>query len=143
MQQQHQQQPQDPDDYSFYYRDEDEILTEREDRLYTDENGIRRKVEKCILIGVENLSAQRKAKKAELYYDPLSGESVDPPCFTLDESMIEMRELVRTAGMEIVGEITQRLQKLIPKRMWDRAKYKKPRRSWKKRTRVPLYLMRN
>jgi GTP-binding protein HflX len=105
---------QDPDDYSFYYRDEDEILTEREDRLYTDENGIQRKVEKCILIGVENLSAQRKAKKAELYYDPLSGEA-EPPCFTLDESMTEMRELVRTAGMEIVGEITQRLQEVNPK----------------------------
>jgi GTPase len=104
----------DPDDYSFYYRDEDEILTEREDRLYTDEKGIRRKVEKCILIGVEDLSAQYKAKKAELYYDPLNGEA-DPPCFTLDESMIEMRELIRTAGMEIAGEITQRLQEVNPK----------------------------
>ncbi|KAL3903172.1 MAG: hypothetical protein SGILL_010546, partial [Bacillariaceae sp.] len=107
---------QDPDDFSFYFRDEDEILTEREDRLYTDENGIRRKVEKCILIGVENLTAQRKAKKAEMYYDPLSGDDmVEPPCFTLDESMIEMRELVRTAGMEIVGEITQRLQEVNPR----------------------------
>jgi GTPase len=104
----------DPDDYSFYYRDEDDILTEREDRLYTDDKGIRRKVEKCILVGVEDLSAQHKAKKAELYYDPLSGEA-EPPCFTLDESMIEMRELIRTAGLEIAGEITQRLQEVNPK----------------------------
>jgi GTPase len=104
----------DPDDYSFYYRDEDEILTEREDRLYTDEKGFRRKVEKCILVGVEDLSAQHKAKKAELYYDPLNGEA-EPPWFTLDESMIEMRELIRTAGLEIAGEITQRLQEINPK----------------------------
>ncbi|KAG7346394.1 GTP-binding protein [Nitzschia inconspicua] len=104
----------DPDDFSFYYRDEDEILTEREDRLYTDEKGIRRQVEKCILVGVEDLSVQYKAKKAELYYDPLNGEA-EPPCFTLDESMVEMRELIRTAGMEIAGEVTQRLQEVNPK----------------------------
>lgn len=104
----------DPDDYSFYYRDEEDILTEREDRLYTDARGIRRTVEKCILVGVEDLSVQRKAKKAELYHDPLS-EGAEPPCFTLDESMIEMRELVRTAGLEIVGEITQKLQEVNSK----------------------------
>lgn len=104
----------DSDDFSFYYRDEDDILTEREDRLYTDDKGIRRKVEKCILIGVEDLSAQYKAKKAELYYDPLNGDA-DPPCFTLDESMIEMRELIRTAGMEIAGEVTQKLQEVNPR----------------------------
>jgi GTPase len=105
----------DPDDFSFYYRDEDEVLQEREDRLYTDENGIRRKVEKCILVGVEDLSAQRRAKRAELYYNPLENENVDPPCFSLDESMIEMRELVRTAGLDLTGEVTQRLQEVNPK----------------------------
>jgi GTP-binding protein HflX len=104
----------DTEDYSFYYRDEDEMLTEREDRLYTDENGIRRKVEKCILVGVEDLTAQRKARKAELYYDPLTGDA-DPPCFTLDESMIEMRELIRTAGLDLAGEITQRQKEVNPK----------------------------
>jgi GTP-binding protein HflX len=104
----------DPDDFSFYYRDEDDILTEREDRLYTDEHGIRRKVERCILVAVEDMSAQRKAKKADLYYDPLSGEA-DPPCFSLEESMTEMRELIRTAGLDLAGEITQRLQEANPK----------------------------
>jgi len=102
------------DDLSFSYRDEDEILTEREDRLYTDENGIRGKVERCILVGVEDLTAQRKAKKAELYYDPSSTEA-EPPCFTLEESMIEMRELARTAGLELYGEIIQRQKEVNPK----------------------------
>ena len=57
----------DGDDFSFYYRDEDEILTEREDRLYIDEHGVRRKIERCILVGVEDLAEQRKAKKAEFW----------------------------------------------------------------------------
>lgn len=104
----------DPDDFSFYYRDEDDILTEREDRLYTDANGIRRKVERCILVGVEDLSVQRKAKRAELYYDPLTGDA-ESPCFTLEESMIEMRELIRTAGLDLAGEITQRMHEANPK----------------------------
>eukprot|EP00535_Pseudo-nitzschia_heimii_P006927 CAMPEP_0197190346 /NCGR_PEP_ID=MMETSP1423-20130617/21493_1 /TAXON_ID=476441 /ORGANISM="Pseudo-nitzschia heimii, Strain UNC1101" /LENGTH=664 /DNA_ID=CAMNT_0042642707 /DNA_START=228 /DNA_END=2222 /DNA_ORIENTATION=+ len=102
------------EDFSFYYRDEDDILTEREDRLYTDENGVRRKIEKCILVGVEDLAAQRKAKKADLYYDPLSVEA-EPPCFSLEESMIEMRELIRTAGMSLEGEIIQRQKEVNPK----------------------------
>ena len=102
------------EDFSFYYRDEDDILTEREDRLYTDENGVRRKIEKCILVGVEDLAAQRKAKKADLYYDPLSADA-DPPCFSLEESMIEMRELIRTAGMSLEGEIIQRQKEVNPK----------------------------
>ena len=102
------------EDYSFYYRDEDDILTEREDRLYTDENGIRRKVERCILVGVEDLAAQRKAKKADLYYDPLSTEA-EPPCFSLEESMIEMRELIKTAGLSLVSEIVQRQKEVNPK----------------------------
>jgi GTP-binding protein HflX len=105
----------DTDDFSFYYRDEDDLLQEREDRLYTDENGIRRKIEKCILVGVEDLSVQRRAKRAELYYNPLENENIDPPCFTLEESMIEMRELIRTAGLDLSGEMTQRLQEVNPK----------------------------
>jgi GTP-binding protein HflX len=99
-----------------YFRDEDEILTEREDRTYTDDRGIRRKIEKCILVGVEDLSVQRKARRDELYIDPLSGESQSqPPCFTLEESMVEMRELIRTSGLDLCGEITQRLQEVNPK----------------------------
>lgn len=104
----------DDEDLSFYYRDEDDMLTEREDRLYMDENGVRRVVEKCILVGVEDLAAQRKAKKAELYYDPLSTEQ-EAPCFSLEESMIEMRELIRTAGLSLEGEIIQRQKEVNPK----------------------------
>jgi GTP-binding protein HflX len=102
-------------DFSFYYRDEDDILTEREDRLYMDHKGIRRKVERCILVGVEDLSVQRRAKKVEKYYDPLGADGALPPVFSLEESMIEMRELIRTAGMELSGEIIQRLQEVNPK----------------------------
>eukprot|EP00529_Nitzschia_sp_RCC80_P014100 CAMPEP_0113486204 /NCGR_PEP_ID=MMETSP0014_2-20120614/24876_1 /TAXON_ID=2857 /ORGANISM="Nitzschia sp." /LENGTH=726 /DNA_ID=CAMNT_0000379869 /DNA_START=305 /DNA_END=2485 /DNA_ORIENTATION=- /assembly_acc=CAM_ASM_000159 len=105
----------DADDFSFYYRDEDEAMQELEDRLYTDENGVRRKVEKCILVGVEDLSVQRRAKRAEAYYNPLENENVDPPTFTLEESMIEMRELIKTAGMDLSSEITQRQKEVNPK----------------------------
>mmetsp|Transcript_21913 Transcript_21913/g.45032 ORF Transcript_21913/g.45032 Transcript_21913/m.45032 type:complete len:653 (+) Transcript_21913:197-2155(+) len=106
--------PTDNEDVSFYYRDEDDMLTEREDRLYTDDNGIRRVVERCILVGVEDLAAQRKARKSELYYDPLDDEA-DAPLFSLEESMIEMRELIRTAGLSLEGEIIQRQKEVNPK----------------------------
>lgn len=106
----------DGDDFSFYYRDDDDILTEREDRLYMDDKGIRRKIEKCILVGVEDLSAQRRARKAELYYDAMAeDDGAEAPLFTLEESMIEMRELIRTAGLDLCGEMTQRLQEVNPK----------------------------
>lgn len=106
--------PTDNEDLSFYYRDEDDMLTEREDRLYTDENGIRRVVERCILVGVEDLAAQRKARKSELYYDPLDDDA-EAPLFSLEESMIEMRELIRTAGLSLEGEIIQRQKEVNPK----------------------------
>ncbi|KAL3942971.1 MAG: hypothetical protein SGBAC_002922 [Bacillariaceae sp.] len=102
------------EDFSFYYRDEDDMLTEREDRLYVDENGFQRKVERCFLVGVEALSEQRKARRAEQYYDPLNG-AAGAPCFSLEESLIEMRDLIKTAGMEVAGEITQRLQDVNPR----------------------------
>lgn len=105
----------DGEDFSFYYRDDDDMLTEREDRLYMDDKGIRKKVERCILVGVENLSAQRRARKADAYYDPLADDGAEAPVFSLEESMIEMRELIRTAGMELSGEIVQRLQEVNPK----------------------------
>lgn len=102
------------EDYSFYFRDDDDMLTEREDRLYMDDKGIRRQVERCFLVGVEALAEQRKAKRADRYYDPLNGEA-GPPCFSLEESLIEMRDLIKTAGMEVTGEITQRLQGVNPR----------------------------
>jgi hypothetical protein len=115
-------------------REQVDILEEREDRLYVDENGIRRKIERCILVGVENLSKRRKELRKnplpavdatqDFYAGPDSfladawdGESTPDPdvYFTLEESMSEMRELVKTAGMEIVGEVTQRLNEVNPK----------------------------
>jgi len=101
-------------EYAAFNRDEDDILTEREDRLYVDENGLRRKIERCILVGVEDLGKQRKAKRSERYYNPLEEEQ-EAPLFTLEESLIEMRELIRTAGMEIEAEVTQRLQEVNPR----------------------------
>ena len=130
-----------PDDSEFsgFERDEVGILEEREDRLYVDEFGTKRKIERCILIGVENLSRKRKQDRKHanrensdyLVQQPLlenydfyapeidSSEMVDKEdldiYFTLDESLTEMRELVKTAGMEIVGEVTQRLNEINPK----------------------------
>ena len=49
--------------FSDFDRDEDQILTEREDRFFIDEKGHRRKVERCILVGVEDLSEKRRLLK--------------------------------------------------------------------------------
>ncbi|KAL7578448.1 hypothetical protein ACA910_012838 [Epithemia clementina (nom. ined.)] len=131
------------DDGSFagYERDAVGILEEREDRLYVDEFGVKRKIERCILVGVENLSQKRKLERKLLrsmkdsdylqqqpllenydFYAPevdssiISDKNDDLDLyFTLDESLTEMRELVKTAGMEIVGEVTQRLNEVNPK----------------------------
>jgi GTP-binding GTPase N-terminal/GTP-binding GTPase Middle Region len=84
-------------------RDEANVLEEREDRLYVDQDGIKRKVETCILVGVENLTAKRNNQQSSNNF------------FTLDESMTEMRELIKTAGLELVGEVTQRLNQVNPK----------------------------
>jgi len=98
-----------------FMRDEDDILTEREDRLYTDEKGTKLVKEKCILVGVEDLSAARRSRSNRRTSDMTSGmimpgeEEHDEVYFSLEESMKEMRELIKTAGMECVGEITQRL----------------------------------
>lgn len=86
-------------------RDEADILEEREDRLYVDEYGVKRRVETCLLVGVEDHSARRRSDRG----------SDEQPYFTLEESMTEMRELIRTAGLECVGEITQRLHQVNPK----------------------------
>lgn len=131
--------------FAGYERDEVGILEEREDRLYVDEFGIKRKIETCILVGVENLSQKRKHELKDLrssskgsdyiqqqqqsllenydFYAPEfdsavlrdnNKEDLDV-YFTLEESLTEMRELVKTAGMEIVGEVTQRLNEINPK----------------------------
>ncbi|KAL7489399.1 hypothetical protein ACHAW6_015021 [Cyclotella cf. meneghiniana] len=93
-------------------QDEDRILTEREDRLFLINNT--QKVESCILIGVQDLSQIRRNKKAAR-----NGEKFDTDDFNLDfsleESMTEMRELIKTAGLQLRGEITQRLQEINPK----------------------------
>ncbi|GAX24620.1 GTPase [Fistulifera solaris] len=85
-------------------REEVDILEEREDRLYIDEFGVKRKVERCILVGVEELSAARRSQSDD-----------QQPFFSLQESMTEMRELIKTAGMEIAGEVTQRLNEINPR----------------------------
>ena len=88
-----------------YARDEDYILTEREDRMYAYQE--EREKEHCILVGCENLSYKRTsgAKIAEW----------ESQHFSLEESLTEMRELIKTAGMTCVGEVTQRLNNPNPR----------------------------
>ena len=103
-------------DQSSYSRDEDAILTEREDRFYVDDKGFRRKVETCILVGVEVVSELRKDRRRISKINPNSYDEDDwEQYFLLEESMREMRELVKTAGMDIITEVTQRLNDPNPK----------------------------
>lgn len=98
---------------SDFSRDEDDILMEREDRFYIDEKGERRKVENCILVGVEDLSAKWRLQKQmnqNMRYAEVnnvaavsSEDNNDNMLFTLEESLTEMRELIKTAGMVCVG----------------------------------------
>ena len=90
--------------------DEDRILTEREDRLFLTNSNIK-KIETCVLIGVEDVSALRRNKKEARRSDDVDF-TLD---FSLEESMIEMRELIKTAGLDLRGEITQRLQEVNPR----------------------------
>ena len=85
--------------------EEDRILTDREDRLFQYINNTQ-KIESCILVGVEDLSKARKAKK-------MNNELEES--YTLEESMVEMRELIKTSGLVLQGEITQRLQEVNPR----------------------------
>jgi len=107
-----------------YERDQDDMLTEREDRLYIDDSGRRVKVETCVLVGVEELAAMRKdrRKQQRLALAPASASSGGGDVqkeldvyFSLEESMTEMRDLIKTSGLELVGEITQRLNEVNPK----------------------------
>ncbi len=100
------------EDASFeYVRDEDDILTERESRLYVDESGQAALREKCILIGVEDLSARYKDRKMQRSKNPEEWEVY----FNLEQSMDEMRELIDTSGLELAGEVTQRMNEVNPK----------------------------
>lgn len=98
-------------DMMYSERDEDAILTEREDRLFVDKNGNRVKVERCILVAVEDLAAMRRSKRNAYIQNPEEAEVY----FSLEESMKEMRDLIETAGLELVGEITQRTNDVNPK----------------------------
>lgn len=106
----------------YYERDTDLILTEREDRLF--ENIV--EVEKCILVGVEDVNKMRRynyknADQLDLDIGTLTTTNVQQNAeikdlyFTLDESLTEMRELIKTAGLSLQGEITQRLNEPNPK----------------------------
>lgn len=86
-----------------FARDEDSMLTEREDRLYIDQA---QKVESCILVGVEVTNKIFRSR---------TSSADEEAHFTLEESMSEMEELIKTAGMELVGVVTQRLEKPNPK----------------------------
>ena len=101
----------DVDSWNDYQRDEDDILTEREDRLLLEDKPRKG----CILVGVEDLSAKRRAVQAARNAGRELSPEEDQTYFTLEESMTEMRELIKTSGMELVGEITQRLNEPNPK----------------------------
>lgn len=101
-----------PSEWDGVTREKDDILSEREERMYVDETGTKRKIETCVLVGVENLSAKRKSYKMNEALRPAEEWEV---YFSLEESMKEMKELIKTAGLECVGEITQRLQEVNPK----------------------------
>lgn len=103
-------------DMESFHRDQDDILTEREDRLYVSSTA----KEKCILIGVEDLSAKRRDLQSLKY--SASGSSTmmknsqeTEVYFTLEQSMDEMKDLISTAGMDLAGIVTQRLNEVNPK----------------------------
>jgi GTPase len=126
----------DSNEATGFVREESDRMEELEDRTYVDSSGMKRKVERCVLVGVEDVSKMRRSRRtdqkivvsasdfavaADRYYsefdDELYGEvdRDDEPYFTLDESMTEMRELIKTAGLDLVGEVTQRLNEINPK----------------------------
>jgi len=90
--------------------EEDRILTDQEDRLFQYINNTQ-KVESCILVGVEDLSSARKARKMSRQNEDFDISLT----WTLEESMVEMRELIKTSGLSLEGEITQRLQEVNPR----------------------------
>lgn len=99
-----------------YQRDEAEMLEERESRFYEHA----RTTERCVLVGVEDLAALRRSRQWQEALHSSMGRADNPLqeeelYFTLEESLTEMRELIKTAGMEVAGEVTQRLNDINPK----------------------------
>jgi len=94
--------------------EEDRTLTDREDRLFQYVNNTQ-KVESCILVGVEDLSRARRARKLSRQSDNPDDDIDVSLTWTLEESMVEMRELIKTSGLLLKGEITQRLQEVNPR----------------------------
>ncbi len=127
---------------------EERILSDRETRLFQYTKEIMTdKVEGCILVGVEDLSTVRKVRKesrrrrrekddntnhdnddgvAEQYIDTTTNDD-NNIAWTLEESMGEMRELIKTAGLSLRGEIIQRLQEINPKTYIGSGKVKEAR----------------
>ncbi|GMH66317.1 hypothetical protein TrLO_g3242 [Triparma laevis f. longispina] len=89
-------------DYSI---DEEDVDVQdyfmREDRMNED-------LEDCILVGVEDLSHHRLTTSEK---DILNFSQK----YTLTESLTEMRELLKTAGLSITAEVTQRLNDPNPR----------------------------
>ena len=96
---------------SEFIRDDDDLLTERESRLYVNESGQAVEREKCILVGVEDLSAKYKDRKMAMSKNPEEWEVY----FNLEQSMDEMRELIDTSGMDLAGEMIQRMNDVNPR----------------------------
>lgn len=110
--------------------EEARIIEDREERLFQYVNNTRL-AERCILVGVEDLSSARKARKIGRQRIREDNDSVDDNVsnneqrgsnvddisltWTLEESMVEMRELIKTSGLVLEGEIIQRLQEINPK----------------------------
>ena len=113
--------------------EEARYISDREERGLTSYVNNTRKIERCILVGVEDLSGARKARRmaGQRRRDAADGgggggggeDDVASPSdadgagltWTLEESMVEMRELIKTSGMVLEGEIVQRLQEVNPK----------------------------
>ena len=112
--------------------EEARIIEDREERLFQYVNSTRL-AERCILVGVEDLSSARKARKigrrrsSREENDSQDDDNVSNNeqrnnadddislTWTLEESMVEMRELIKTSGLVLEGEIIQRLQEINPK----------------------------
>jgi GTP-binding protein HflX len=135
----------DLEDLEEFTRDKVVMMEEQEDRFYMDAYGSKRRIDTCILIGVEDVTAKRRNRKninmpgsdagafpdldafdtttaaAEAATAASSSrknsrtKNDDGVYFTLEESMTEMRELIKTSGLELVGEIVQRLHEVNPK----------------------------
>ncbi len=128
--------------YPAYTDEEVRYISDREERgiipLQHRANNIT-KAERCILVGVEDLSSMRRARRANAQRrrrgmdddrnvivddddidDDVESDGRDSEidvelAWTLEESMVEMRELIKTAGLVLEGEIVQRLQEVNPK----------------------------